>query len=515
MSQVYSTEPQTSGRVILETTHGPLEIQLWSRECPATTRFFLQLCLDGFYDKMVFHRVVPNFLIQTGALRHGINNASADENSKGPVDIYRKRVNANQAWDRRTYELNSRIRFNHRGQVAMALDINDDYHDLPLMQPQFFITLDEAAHLDGKHVVFGTVSGPTVFNALRIGRTDVDEETNQPAIMEEAPRIERVKILENSIHTDIVPSEVIPWRTNNSSEKDKPKKKKKRKGVKNLNVLSFGGEFEDEGMNGGGIKSSHDVIQSKILSKEIDKGLEKTLGGGEEKSTRRKEKFDKTKKPQEVKSLEKLKENKGSNMPSQSADRIPQLESRDYEVKIPTKEQIVDAMDTPDMSMVTKKEKPKKSKMSFLEARRAKYTIKGSKDKRKRQEDTMAKLMVFQKKVKKKISVGDADADDGDDGLASRMSRQSRAEERREKGKEAGNSGVSYHGQVLENDEDVKGDWMNTQFKCRKHMDHDSKLGGDGRSALDDYRVIDENNQGSAVRHRDESRHRKRHRRSH
>ena len=88
----------------------------------------------------------------------------------------------------------------------------------------------------------------------------------------------------------------------------------------------------------------------------------------------------KKKKPQEVKSLEKLKENKGSNMPSQSADRIPQLESRDYEVKIPTKEQIVDAMDTPDMSMVTKKEKPKKSKMSFLEARRAKYTIKGSKD---------------------------------------------------------------------------------------------------------------------------------------
>jgi hypothetical protein len=85
--------------------------------------------------------------------------------------------------------------------------------------------------LDGKHVVLGTMWGPTIFNALRIGRTDVNEETNQPTEMEEAPRIERVKIMENPMHTDIVPSASVPWRSR-PSDGEAPKKKKKRKGIK-------------------------------------------------------------------------------------------------------------------------------------------------------------------------------------------------------------------------------------------------------------------------------------------
>ncbi|EEC51413.1 predicted protein, partial [Phaeodactylum tricornutum CCAP 1055/1] len=157
MSSVYATEPATSGRVIFETTHGPLEIQLWCNECPETTRFFLQLCIDGFFDDMLFHRIVPGFLIQTGAMRQS------------------EAVHADYALERRKYELHSRLRFNHRGQVAMALNLDDD-HDRNNgdLQPQFFVTLDEAPYLDGKHVLFGTISGPTIFNAIRIGGVEVD-----------------------------------------------------------------------------------------------------------------------------------------------------------------------------------------------------------------------------------------------------------------------------------------------------------------------------------------------------
>jgi peptidyl-prolyl cis-trans isomerase SDCCAG10 len=289
MSTVYATEPQTAGRVIFETTHGPLELSLWSRECPATTRLFLQLCLDGYYEGMLFHRIVPNFLIQTGAVRQ-TSNVSPSEKE---LQVYRNQIHAPHTLERRTYELNSRIRFNHRGQIAMALGVSDE-DDLEILQPQFFITLDEASHLDGKHVVFGTVTGPTVFNALRIGQVDVDEQTMQPTAMEHAPRIERVKIIDNPIHTDIVPTVLLPWKA--ATTTDQPaKKKKKRKGVKNVNVLSFGDEMQDDEGMGGGIQSSHDVIASGILSKEVDTQLqqvqvvvEETNGSSKRKKSKKK-----------------------------------------------------------------------------------------------------------------------------------------------------------------------------------------------------------------------------------
>lgn len=50
-------EPVTSGRVRLETSLGPLEIELWSREAPRACRNFVGLCLEGYYDGTLFHRV--------------------------------------------------------------------------------------------------------------------------------------------------------------------------------------------------------------------------------------------------------------------------------------------------------------------------------------------------------------------------------------------------------------------------------------------------------------------------
>ena len=66
MSNIYIQEPATRGKVVLETTVGDIEIELFSKECPLACRNFVQLCLDGYYDGTVFHRVVPNFIAQGG-----------------------------------------------------------------------------------------------------------------------------------------------------------------------------------------------------------------------------------------------------------------------------------------------------------------------------------------------------------------------------------------------------------------------------------------------------------------
>lgn len=565
MSQVYSTEPQTTGRVIFETTHGPLEVQLWCRECPATTKFFLQLCLDGFYDNVIFHRIVPNFLIQTGVLRQGSSSSSSSSSSKQTdstinmedMEEYRKHFHAHEALDRRSYEVNSRIKFNHRGQVAMALDIEDD-HDLAVMQPQFFITLDEASHLDGKHVVFGTVSGPTVFNALRIGRTDVSDETFQPVDLSDAPKVERVKIMENPIHTSIVPSSsssssiIIPWnfknKSNRGSESDKVKKlkRKKRKGVKNLNVLSFGNEFEEDQATTltknapatTGMKSSHDLIESKTLSKEVDKDVQKAIEQGSNlqsenlvsssngNSTSNKmgndEHVDKDagKKSEEEKHLHK---NNGDKVTTTTEnDRMGKYVPSRMQVnggKVPLDDKSTERTGAAPKAATNAGEESKDEKrksngtvsgQSLLESRMAKYRQRGGRDKKKRQEDTMTKFLQFQKKIMKESSGGGGGKENGKN-------------KKTQKGGESSSTTndinaeiPSYHGQILDNDNEddyVKGDWMKTKFKCRKHMDLDEDgggsssnrnrrdgdrdgigLGGDGRSAIHDYEVVDERN---------------------
>lgn len=66
MSNIYITEPATNGKVILTTTVGDIEIELWSKETPLACRNFVQLCMEGYYDDTAFHRVVKGFIVQGG-----------------------------------------------------------------------------------------------------------------------------------------------------------------------------------------------------------------------------------------------------------------------------------------------------------------------------------------------------------------------------------------------------------------------------------------------------------------
>lgn len=58
MSSVYSNEPSTNGKVIVYTSHGEIDIELWSAQAPTACKQFVQHCLDGYYDSNIFHRFV-------------------------------------------------------------------------------------------------------------------------------------------------------------------------------------------------------------------------------------------------------------------------------------------------------------------------------------------------------------------------------------------------------------------------------------------------------------------------
>ena len=63
---IYVNEPATKGKVVLHTSIGPLDVELWSKEAPLACRNFVQLGLEGYYDGCLFHRVIHQFMAQTG-----------------------------------------------------------------------------------------------------------------------------------------------------------------------------------------------------------------------------------------------------------------------------------------------------------------------------------------------------------------------------------------------------------------------------------------------------------------
>lgn len=66
MSNIYISEPKTEGKVVLHTTMGDVDIELWPTQAPKNVRNFLQHCLDGYYDGVIFHRIIKGFIAQTG-----------------------------------------------------------------------------------------------------------------------------------------------------------------------------------------------------------------------------------------------------------------------------------------------------------------------------------------------------------------------------------------------------------------------------------------------------------------
>ncbi|XP_021738947.1 peptidyl-prolyl cis-trans isomerase CYP57-like isoform X2 [Chenopodium quinoa] len=243
MSTIYVLEPPTKGKVVIHTTYGPIDIELWPKEAPKAVRNFVQLCLEGYYDSTIFHRIIKGFLIQGG---------DPTSTGLGGESIYGAAFSD---------EFHSRLRFNHRGLVACANAGSPHTNG-----SQFFMTLDRCDWLDKKNTIFGKVTGDSIYNLLRIGEVESDKD-DRP--LDPAPKITSVEVIWNPFE-DIVPREIskkLP-----QLETDKENKDLKKKPVKKLNLLSFGEEAEEDERDLTAvkqkIKSSHDVLDDPRLLKE-------------------------------------------------------------------------------------------------------------------------------------------------------------------------------------------------------------------------------------------------------
>ncbi len=128
-------------RAFIKTNRGNIEIQLFAASAPLTVWNFVQLAEKGFFDRLTFHRVVPNFVIQGGDPR-------------------------GDSWGSPGYAIRSEFNQRHflRGTVGMASAGKDTEGC------QFFITHSEQPHLDGRYTVFGQVtSGMDVVDAIQEG----------------------------------------------------------------------------------------------------------------------------------------------------------------------------------------------------------------------------------------------------------------------------------------------------------------------------------------------------------
>jgi peptidyl-prolyl cis-trans isomerase B (cyclophilin B) len=124
-------------KAIIDTKFGSMEIRFFPDKAPKHVENFITLAKSGFYDKTIFHRVIPGFMIQGG-----------DPNTKDEKD--KSRYGMGGPGHRVNAEFNDRPHV--RGTVSMARS-----QDPNSAGSQFFIVVKETPHLNGQYTVFGEV----------------------------------------------------------------------------------------------------------------------------------------------------------------------------------------------------------------------------------------------------------------------------------------------------------------------------------------------------------------------
>ncbi len=147
----YKTQPAVqidtdkTYRATITTPRGTITLDMHPEHAPKTVNNFVTLARDGFYDGLVFHRVIPNFMVQggdpTGTGMGGPGYTFEDETQGNPLK-------------------------HERGVISMANSGPNTNGS------QFFITHGPQPHLNGRHTVFGEVTeGMDVVDAIKQGDT--------------------------------------------------------------------------------------------------------------------------------------------------------------------------------------------------------------------------------------------------------------------------------------------------------------------------------------------------------
>ncbi len=378
------------------------------------------IALEGYYDQTSVHRIIKDFMVQLG---------DPSGTGEGGESIWGKPFKD---------EIHSRIKFNHRGQVAMANENKPNTN-----HSQFFITLSSCPHLDRKHTIFGKVTGNTIFNLLKLNEVEIDSK-DRPV---EPIKIHKIEVLLNPFD-DILPRDIVHKKYTETVVDTAPPPvvavKKDRKGVKDNTLLSFE-EEEDAGLVAG---DGNDAFEAKMREKMLQKRRRV-----EEKPAPNTEKIE----------VEKHEQTASSQDKSQLMEANKEFQRlRDELLRSKRSVQLLTGEAPKDAGSVNSNSD---SKMTFLEQQKLKYTKRKSDDSGDRQNETMLKLQQFKQGLKqvKKLD-----------------STQVAVE--------------SYHGQVLEGKDDEKlDDWCSGKLTFKKHaMDDQYRfgLGGDGRH-VDDYEVVD------------------------
>ena len=148
----------------MHTSAGPIQLELFDEDAPKTVENFRKLAGEGFYEGVVFHRVIPDFMIQGGD--------PTGTGMGGPGYTFEDEFNDHKV---------------ERGALAMA-NAGPNTNG-----SQFFIVTTSAAPwLDGKHTVFGKVTdGMDAVDSIEKTDTDANDKPREPAV------IERVELAES------------------------------------------------------------------------------------------------------------------------------------------------------------------------------------------------------------------------------------------------------------------------------------------------------------------------------
>jgi cyclophilin family peptidyl-prolyl cis-trans isomerase len=141
----------------LHTNHGAVTVELFDEDAPKTVENFLKLSKDGFYDGVIFHRIIKDFMIQGGD--------PDGTGTGGPGYTFEDEFNDHKV---------------ERGALAMA-NAGPNTNG-----SQFFIvTADAAPWLDGKHTVFGRVTdGMDAVDSIEGTETGAQDRPVEPVVIE-------------------------------------------------------------------------------------------------------------------------------------------------------------------------------------------------------------------------------------------------------------------------------------------------------------------------------------------